>query len=47
MLSDDLALTEESEMELMGVFEKWKATLESKGLKVNMEKTKLMVTGKE
>jgi len=31
----------------MGVFEEWKVAMESKGLKVNMEKTKLMVTGKE
>jgi len=29
------------------VIEEWKAAMESKGLKVNMEKTKLMVTGKE
>jgi len=34
-------------MEVMGVFEEWKAAMESKGLKVNMEKTRLMVTGKE
>jgi len=40
MFADDLALTEESEMEVMGVFEEWKAAMESKGLKVNMEKTK-------
>jgi len=47
MFADDLALTEESELEVMGVFEKWKAAMESKGLKVIMEKTKLMVAGKE
>jgi len=46
MVVDDLALTEESELEVMAVFKEWKAELESKGLKVNMEKTKLMVTGK-
>jgi len=39
MFADDLALTEESEMEVMGVFEEWKAALESRGLEVNMEKT--------
>jgi len=44
MFADDLALTEESEL---GVFEEWKVAMESKGLKVNMEKTKLMVAGKE
>jgi len=37
MLADDLALTEEQEMEVIGVFEEWKAALESKGLKVNIE----------
>jgi len=47
MYVDDLKLTEESQLEVEGVFEEWKAALESKGLKVNMEKTKLMVTGKE
>jgi len=31
----------------MEVFEKWTAAMESKGLKVNMEKTKLMVAGKD
>ena len=46
MFADDLALTEESELEVMRAFEKWRAAMESKGLKVNMEKTKLMVTGK-
>jgi len=47
MFTDELALTEESELEVMGVFEEWKAAMESKGLKVDMEITKLMVTGKE
>jgi len=39
MFADDLALTEESELEVMGAFEEWKAAMESKGLKVYMEKT--------
>jgi len=47
MFADDLALTEESELEGRRAFEEWKVAMESKGLKVNMEKTKLMVTGKE
>jgi len=47
MFADDLALTEESELEKMGVFEEWKSAMESQGLTVNMEKTKLKVTGKE
>jgi len=43
MFADYLPLTEESEIEVLGVFEEWKAAL-AKGLKVSMEKTKLMVT---
>jgi len=38
MFVNNLALTEESEMEVMGVFEEWKVAMELKGLKVNMEK---------
>jgi len=40
MFADELTLTEESELEVMGVFEAWKAAMELKGLKVNMEKVK-------
>jgi len=47
MFADDLALTGESELGVMEVFEEWKVAMESKGLKVNKEKTKLLVTGKE
>jgi len=47
MVLDDLALTEESEREVMGMLEEWKEAMESKGLKVNMEKAKLMVNEKE
>jgi len=43
MFADDLAFTEESEMEEMEMSEEWKAAMESKGLKVNIDKTKLMV----
>jgi len=35
MFVDDLALTEESELEVMGVFEEGKAAKESKGLQAN------------
>jgi len=45
--ADDLALTEEYEPEVMGDFVEWKAAMESNGLKVNMEETKLMVTDEE
>jgi len=47
MFADDLALTEESELEVRRALEEWKAAIESKGLKANMEKIKLMVIGKE
>jgi hypothetical protein len=47
MFADDLALTAESKQEVMELFERWRNAMELKGLKVNMEKTKLMVTGKE
>ena len=47
MFADDIALTEESEQEVMEVFERWRGAFELKGLKVNMEKTKIMVSGKE
>jgi len=47
IFADDLALTEESQLEVMRVFEESKAAMESKGFKVNMEKTKLMVNDEE
>jgi len=31
IFADDLVLTEESELEVMRVFEEWKAAVESKG----------------
>jgi len=47
MFADDLALTEESELKVRRAIEEWKVAMESTGLKVNMEKTKLLVTGKD
>jgi len=47
MFADDLALTEGSEREVIVVFKEWEAAMESKGLKVNMKNTKLIITGKE
>jgi len=32
MFADDLKLTEESELEVIVMFEEWKTTMESKGL---------------
>ena len=45
--ADDLVLTEESEQEVLEAFERWRGEMELRGLKVNLEKTKVMVTGKE
>src|SRR5258706_15002376 len=42
--ADDLALMEESEQELIVKIKLWKTGMEEKGLRVNMGKTKLMVS---
>ena len=43
--TDDLGLMSKSMKDLQRKFSLLKATLESKGMKVNINKTKLMVTG--
>jgi len=45
--ADDLVLTAESKQGVMQLFDRWREGLEARGLKVNMDKTKLMITGKE
>lgn len=47
LYADDLVLTAESMEEVEVMFREWKQMMEGRGLKVNMEKTKLMVTGKK
>ena len=47
LYADDLVLTAESMDELVLQFGRWKDALETRGLKVNISKTKVMVTGKE
>jgi Reverse transcriptase (RNA-dependent DNA polymerase) len=42
MFADDLALTKETKEKVEKVFDRWSDAMESKGLKVNMEKTKMM-----
>ena len=42
---DDLVIIAETEDELKMKLIKWKANLEAKGLRVNMRKTKIMVSG--
>ena len=44
--ADDLVLTAESEHDVLERFVRWRKELELRGLKVNMEKTKMMVTGR-
>jgi len=44
--ADDLVLTAESEHEVWKRFVEWRKDLELRGLKVNIKKTKMMVTGK-
>ena len=44
---DDLVLMSESLEDLRERFQKWRRALEGKGLKVNVEKTKMMVSGTE
>ena len=41
---DDLVLIAETMAELQKIFHSWKDALENKGLKVNLMKTKVMVT---
>ncbi len=45
LYADDLLLKEESEEKMIHMFNRWKEEMEQRGLKIYMEKTKLMVTG--
>ena len=47
MYADDLVLMSEAMKGLKKRFLEWRSALESKGLKVNLEKTKVMVCGSE
>ena len=47
LYADDLILTAESKEEVVEMFKRWKEALEMRGMKVNLSKTKLLVTGKE
>ena len=42
--ADDLVQTAESEHDVLERFVRWRKELELRGLKINMEKTKMMVT---
>ena len=45
LFADDLVLTSESEEDVRDMFSKWRAALERRGLKVNLGKTKFLVSG--
>ena len=45
LYADDLVLTAESKPEVEAMFIQWKDAMELRGLKVNMAKTKLMISG--
>ena len=47
LYADDLVLMSETMEGLKERFQKWRSTLESKGLKVNLGKTKVIVSGSE
>ena len=47
LYADDLVLMSESMDELRERFQKWRSGLEDKGLKVNVGKTKMIVSGTE
>ena len=46
LYADDLVLTVESKEEVQEQFNRWMSAMESEGLKVNLGKTKTLVTGK-
>ena len=46
LYADDLALTGETREEAKEMFVRWKSGMERRGLKINMEKTKVMVSGR-
>ena len=47
LYADDLVLMGETMEELRENFDEWREAFESKGMRVNLEKTKLMVSGME
>ena len=45
LYTDDLAVIAETEEELIKRLNEWKDNVESKGMRVNMNKTKVMISG--
>ena len=46
LYADDLVITAENEEGAIDRFNDWKTGMENRGLKINMEKTKVMITGR-
>ena len=47
LYADDIVLTAETKEGVLEQFNEWRCAMESKGLKVNLSKTKILVSGKE
>ena len=45
LYADDLAVIAETEEELIKRLNEWKDNMESKGMRVNMNETKVMISG--
>ena len=45
LYADDLVLTAESKEELMEMFNRWRNAIERCGMKINVQKTKLLISG--
>ena len=45
LYADDLAVIAETEEELIKRLNEWKENVDSKGIRVNMNKTKVMISG--
>ena len=45
LYADDLAVIVETEEDLIKKLNEWKDNVESKGMRVNMNKTKIMISG--
>ena len=44
LYADDIALTAETQEEVELMFGEWRQAVERRGLKINLEKTKIMIT---
>ena len=45
MYADDLVVTAETEQDLINKLNEWKNNVKNRGMTVNMNKTKVMITG--